>query len=853
MDRITHDEVSAVAASASPHQAFGRAPPVPKDVVERLALRARVDGAAHARIVLICAPAGFGKTTALQQLSEQASAQGQRVCWLRFDASDRPAGERWLARFAAACREHEAVFVDDFDGVDASQLLAGMTRLLDPPDAGTRVHIACRQEPPLPWSRWRARAQLLEVGPVDLRFSAAETEAFLRHQPLRLDPPCLRRLHDKTQGWPAALRLAVIAMERHPAPDRFIAGFGGDSELIATYIAEEVLEGQARAVRDFMVRTCVLERLDASACAALGGEADAGWMLSRLANAQLIQRLPGPREGYRYHPLLADVLRRALHRSDPAGERLAHRRAAHWWMAQDQPLAAIGHLIAGDDLPQALSVLAGQAESLLKRGRAGLLCRWLDAMPQALLCTRPELQLAHAWAVMLTRGAQESLAVLSAIDLDGMADARVATHARALQAMLLGLMDRIDEAHADALGHIEQMPLRSAFAHRMLTQTLSSTSMVRGEVQAALRHADALRGGADRGEQPFPSALADSVQGAIQLMRGRLKEATAHLRRAVSEGTQDELPERFAMPSVLLAEALYDAGEVERCLPILLDHLPLLRVIGLPDQLISAHTLVARIRWSRGDADAAIQTLDELESVGRRFGLERAVASARLERARGYLARGRLAVAQEELRLAEALPCWPLLETRWHIANDLLTPALVRAQCLLQAGSAQAVLDLLGPRLLLARQAGRQRRALGMEILMAAGRYLAGERAAALRALQPAWSFAQEEGFVSAFRGQGAVVDEMVQALGEGASARPGPSAARALAAAAGSGLEPLTPQESKVLALLAQGLSNELIAQRLFVSRSTVRTHLRSISAKLRATSRTHAVAVARELSLLP
>lgn len=840
-------------ASVSSRHAFGPIPPRPNDAVDRLQLGQRVDAAAHARIVFICAPAGFGKTTLMQQMAEQAGAQGQRVSWLRFEASPRPGAATWLERFAQACEEDQTIFVDEFDGVDASMSLHGMAQLLNSLEVGTRVCIACRQEPPLPLSRWRARAQLLELGQIDLRFSLAETDSFLRHQALRLDPRWHRTLHDKTQGWPAALRLAVIAMERHPDPERFITGFGGGSEFVASYIAEEVLENQPRALRDFMMRTCILERFDASVCAALDGEADASWMLSRLAKVQLIQQLPGPRGDYRFHPLLADVLRRELQRSDPAGEQVLHRRAASWWLEHDRPLAAVGHLMAGGDLPRALSVLAEQAEFLLKRGRAGLLCRWLDAMPRQLLSAWPDLQLAHAWAVMLTRGAQESLAVLSTVNLKGLADARVASHAQALQAMLLGLMDRVDEAHADALAHIEQMPMRSTFAHRMLRQTLASTSMVRGEVEAALRHADALRGGADRGEQPFPSALADSVQGAIQLMRGRLKEATVHLRRAVSEGAQDDLPERFAMPSVLLAEALYDAGDLQRCLPMLLDQLPLLSSIGLPDQLISAHVLVARMRWERGEVDAAIHTLDDLESVGRRFGLERAVASARLERASCYLMRGRLDAAQEELRRAEAVPCWPELEPRWHIANDLLTPSLLRARCLLHEGRHQDVLDLLAPLLAQARQAGRRRRALSMELLMSAALFRAGDKAAALRSLEPALSFAREEGFVSVLAALGPVLGDMEQALGAGATAKLPTPLAPPLPSRSNALVDPLTPKESRVLALLAKGLSNDVIAEQLFVSRSTVRTHLRSISAKLHATSRTHAVAVARDLSLLP
>ena len=321
---------------------------------------------------------------------------------------------------------------------------------------------------------------------------------------------------------------------------------------------------------------------------------------------------------------------------------------------------------------------------------------------------------------------------------------------------------------------------------------------------------------------------------------------------------------------MLLAEALYESGDAGRAERLLGVFVPMLQQLGLPDHLITAHVLQARIVGDRGDREQALRLLDELEGVGHRLDLQRVVASARLERARGLIMRGDHAAAREQLDRSGEAGLWQLVASRSYIANDLLNLALGELRWLVHSGAAAQAIPMIKDRLEETERSNFHRRALKLRILLAEALGRDGQRKPSMRILEKALDFAAGEGFVSTFLEEGPAIQGMLR---EFLSAREGGSVAgsgveqflqriaqgqqapadRAAAVEMQStAVEALTSKELQVLELLAQGYSNDAMAGKLFVSESTVRTHLRNINVKLQAGNRTQALVIARRLKLI-
>ena len=357
----------------------------------------------------------------------------------------------------------------------------------------------------------------------------------------------------------------------------------------------------------------------------------------------------------------------------------------------------------------------------------------------------------------------------------------------------------------------------------------------------------------------------------------------ARLRLAASAGAADasRATNGNAMSGVLLAEALYEADQCQQAERLLAVYIPLIRRVGIPDQLISAHIVMARIAQDQGDTERAQQLLTELEHIGHREGLPRVVASARLERVRALVVEGRLARAHAELERCNDRDMWRRVSRLSLRANEVETHEVALARWSIASGHAAEVIDPLRRQLDAAERAQRERRALTLRLLLAQALRRVEQRNKAMRVLAKAVRQAAAEGYVRAFldedpyllallrelRAVPTVLLEDAGALGaeaplafidrllrEPAAEAPTPTidtGARAPVAAPTSEL--LTRKEIQVLRLAAEGLSNDEMAERLFVAETTVRTHLRNINVKLDARNRMEAIALARRAGLMP
>jgi LuxR family maltose regulon positive regulatory protein len=402
-------------------------------LMPRASLQSRLQEGVQAKLCLLDAPAGFGKTTLLIQW--RAAVGATRVAWVALDEGDNDPTRFWIyviealrtvqpglgaaalqALHQASADPYRAVLpgllnelnvtglqlvlvLDDYHLITNPTCHQTLGFFLDHLPAGVHVVLATRADPPLPLARMRARGELAELRAADLQFTHEETSALLNgSMGLQLATGDVERLAERTEGWAAGLVLAGLSLRGRQDPSGFIAAFHGDNRHVADYLAAEVLERQPEAIRRFLLRTSVLERLSGPLCdAVLETEGSTG-RLGELERSNLfLVPLDDHREWYRYHHLFAELLRLELDQRDPELVPTLHRRAAAWHQAAGNLDEAIGHASAAGDFPQAGALIAQHWLTYWLGGRQATVARWLDAVPEEAITADPPVAFVAAW------------------------------------------------------------------------------------------------------------------------------------------------------------------------------------------------------------------------------------------------------------------------------------------------------------------------------------------------------------------------------------------------------------------------------------------------------------------------
>ena len=375
-----------------------------RGLVPRPRLSQRLDRGIASTVMLVSAPAGFGKTTLLTEwlaAGPAAPADQRAAAWLSLDRGDNDPVSFWAYVIAAlrtvasgvgesalallhapqpppietvltvllnelsATAGDIVLVLDDYHVVDASDVQDGMAFLLDHLPPWLHVVIASRADPALPLARWRARGELVEIRAAELRFTPDEAAAYLNEMMgLQLTARDVASLEGRTEGWIAALQLAALSMQGRDDVAGFIAGFAGDDRYVVDYLAEEVLQRQSDRVQAFLLQTSILGRLSGPLCDAVTGQGGGKAMLEALDRGNLfLVPLDDRRRWYRYHHLFADVLQARLLDEQPGQVPDLHRRASAWYQQNGEPSAAIGHALAAGDF--------GRAADLVRAGDPG--------------------------------------------------------------------------------------------------------------------------------------------------------------------------------------------------------------------------------------------------------------------------------------------------------------------------------------------------------------------------------------------------------------------------------------------------------------------------------------------------
>jgi LuxR family transcriptional regulator, maltose regulon positive regulatory protein len=810
-----------------------------------------------------------------------------------------------------AALPHESVLVlDDYQLITTPAIHAALTVLLEHLPPMLHLILATRADPPLPLARLRARGQLVELRAADLRFTPDEAVAFLTEvMGLPLTLADVLALEARTEGWIAGLQLAALAMRDRDDLAGFISAFTGSHRFVVEYLATEVFERQPAHLQEFLLQTAILDRMCGPLCDAILGieneklkiektsvesqpsqfsifnsqfsNSYSQLILDQLERANLfLVPLDDERRWYRYHHLFGEVLRgRLLAGATPAEIGRLHQRASAWFARQGSIEEAIQHALAAGQPAQAAHLVEQHAEAMILGSQITTLHRWLGLLPQELVYSRCRLAIASA-GVQMTVGNMAAVEPLiqaaeraqsasgsagrqepapssaEATDTGWLDD--VAAVAGTLRSIVARAQNDLPRAIALARASLVQLPRQFLFLRSSAAWNLGMAYWSNGELAGAGDAFAEVWADSQSPDHMHGRIVAASSLGQIWIIQGRLREAEQLYRRSLQESMAAGVPvPSVGMIHVGLGDVLREWNDLDAATQLVTKGIELGKQFGNGDLLASGYITLARVKQAQGEQAAAAMAFAQAQQLtpGDVF------SPAAAHHARLWLAHGDVAAAE-----------------RWAQRNGLdidtaasyqhETEHIVLARILIARHAFRDALALLDRLVPAAKAGGRSASLIEIGILRALAHHAHGDRAAALTALEQALALAEPEGYVRIFVDEGAPLAELLTWFSRSLAAAPLRPYIDRLLAAFGGAIpqtlrspamptaapmpETLNAREREVLGLFANALSNQAIADRLVVARSTVKWHINNLYSKLGVTTRAEALARAKELDLL-
>ncbi len=875
--------------------------------ISRSRLIKRMDEGFGRKLTLLSAPAGFGKTTLLADWIHNRSIPS---AWVSVDSGDndpmhflaylilglqtlkRNTGKAALTMLQSPqpppiesilinlindlvrIPTDAALVLDDYHAVDAKPIHDMIFFLLERLPRQMHMIIATRSDPPFPITRIRSQNQLTELRAADLSFTTDETtKLFNNRMNLNLSSVDIQILETRTEGWIAGLQLAALSMSGRNDPSVFLNAFKGDHRYIADYLTEEVLNRQPGPLRDFMLKTSILDRLNASLCEAVTQANNCQNMLNALDKANLfVIPLDEERCWYRYHHLFADLLKLRLRRK--LGDRVGdlHRRASQWLTRNGFNNEAMVHAFVAQDCSLAARLIKQIAEADWDRARESRLLRWFEKLPDDLINADPKLCIFYARELFNSGHPDDAERKLQAAEHlldDG------SGHDQAQE----GLKGRIAVIRAYVAARTGDVPRVVHFSNQALKLLPRGDFLWRSVAATTLGFGHGWTGEGDcvKAQRAFSRAMKNSQAagnlyyyvfsgsclGGVLLMRGKLKQATDVYRRLLDHAIDNGIEQMGILGSLYsnLGMILCEWNDLDEGLRLIEKGIELSESGRDPVILASCQIILMKAFLYRMDFANAADTMEKINECAGRFMLPPWItntvsalnvyiwlATGDLGSALNWADERKLSVDDEvqSLRELEYLAYAHILffQQRLDDADGLLRRLIENAE--------------IGDRVYLV----VEMRLWRVLILCAKG-----EKTIALKELNIALSLAEPGGFLMAFLSKGKPVAELLEEIlrvkqkdGDDTNAGCSRSYVKKIAMAFKAvmppkieGLmDPMSDRELDVLHLIAAGLSNREIAEKLFISLNTVKSHTKNINSKLSVNSRTKAVAQAKALGLL-
>ncbi len=900
-------------------------PPVSRaPLIERPRLLELLERSRMPRLTVVAAPAGFGKTTILGQWFERLRRDGHSCCWCSLDRDD-DEPQRFLSHVISALRtvadigadilcqlnttliadvtdtlpalvneladagRDIVLFIDDYHHIRSEQIHQFVELLVNLAPASLRVVIAGRLRPPLALSSLRMRTQLCEITADHLRFDAAEMQAFMRRTVgLDLSAQHLERLYEHSEGWAAGLQLASLSLHDAARRDSFIGSFSGSLRDIADYLATDVLNLQDPEIRDFLLRTAILDRLCAGTAVAVTGNPRARSLLERVEAGNLfLVPLDETREWYRYHHLFQEFLLAELRRACPDEIVSLYRRASDWFAGAGYSNEAVNYaLLSGDMLKVGQLVHAGTLERLAMDGKMTALLSWVSGIPQNIKTKFPRLLIQECVALShLCRSAAAAdvaAQTLTAIErLPHVTDYpyteaeldRIRQEASVVPFLVAFCRDDIDVADVAALAKIDTTDdLVLAIAHNFVGYAaLLRHRLAEAEQHFAKGHFHHVAKGTYYG-----AVISDCLVAISRLMQFKLADAHDHAltaERLAGDITGGHIP-GLAKAKVMQAAVLYEWNRVDEALQLLEAHLYKIEAAGQVSIAQQGFLAFACCLAATGQYGQASKALNRCLQISQHTQHEYIDVAVDIERSRLAWLRDGAATAKPA-DSASIRVLFERLRADWNRVT--FAKLFLQLQTCVYAGRHESVEYTMQEFRGLCRGKGLILTELRLQLLSALGYVQQGRTDRARDCVGRAVATACPENGLRRLLDAGSALQPLFVELqqrpaGAGDSARrdflsrvtaafrertSGSAADRARAAGQSHNgacalIESLSSREIEVLELLARGDSNAAIGSRLLISENTAKWHIKNVFAKLGVTNRTAAVIAAQQHQLL-
>ncbi|MEI7988273.1 MAG: LuxR C-terminal-related transcriptional regulator [Chloroflexota bacterium] len=878
-------------------------PPIRSSQIARPRLNQLINGGLDRSLILVSAPAGYGKTTLVSRWLKESKSP---YAWISLDSSDNDPNRflqyllaalqpiapgiendllgmlqgiqptqfenliNLLANELASVSDPFVLVLDDFHVIQSEAVLRILSYLLEHQPNQMHLVILTRTDPPFPLSRLRVRGQLLDIRAEQLRFTQTEITYFLNEaMGLTLSAIDLSAMETRTEGWIAGLQLAALSMQSCKDIHGFVSAFTGSHHYVMDYLAEEVLRLQPKNVSTFLLQTSILDRLCAPLCEAVVDEDKAEpvngqAMLEALEEMNLFTiPLDDGRHWYRYHHLFADVLRKRLEHQFPHLLAGLHRRASQWYEQNGFIPESIQHAIVTGDHDRAAQLIEQNGCFLLMSGEVATLLNWTDAIDFQSE-THPWLAIQKAWALAIngdleriepTLQAPEKL--LSALEHTVEVRTMLGTIAAA-RAYCANSRGDTHSAAAYAQQSLQLLPDCSSISQSIrsvATSLLGDTSWINGNLEEAFQvYTEAIKIGREANNLPMV-IIANSNLADILMEQGRLYRAAETYAQSLKMAVRPD-GQRSPLAAKLFAglgRLAYETNRLNDAEQDIRQCMELSRIWGDIDLQAASCALLARVEQARNNPEQAQEAMWEAEQKNIEH-LPTAYWSiqVRSDLARVWLAQGNL---ERTSQLIQKIG----LKIKDEIPYRREPDYVILLRMLLAQNDYEAALALSKRLLNQAEPAGRM--GLVIEILILRSLLFQGKKDTeqALEPLKRALALAQPEGYVRSFLDEG---EAMTRLLCQLQSRQIGNGFAASLLSKIDktSGMtppsmqlliEPLTSRELEVLKLIEAGQPNQEIAGQLVISMPTVKRHISNIYAKLGVKSRTQAIAIGKELRL--
>jgi LuxR family maltose regulon positive regulatory protein len=899
-------------------------PPLnPGELVARPRLQQRLEGVTKVSLTIIQTPAGYGKTSLLSQWYGALKLSPCQIGWLSLDASDRdavgllryvaaalsaggarfdPPIDRLLATGAYAAPEalvtvmvnsfnkaaaQTYVFVDDVH-VLAQGPLTALWQLIDRSPPSVHFIMASRVISDLHLARMRARGRLLELDVDDLKFTAGEAHDFIaRAGDHDLDESELSILGERTEGWIAGIKLASLALRGKSLAKEVLASFTGSHRSVSDFFVEEVLSAQPAEVRDFLLKTSVLDRLCPALCNFVTATANSQPIINLIEGSGLfLLRLDDERNWYRYHHLFAEFLHRRLVDENPDADRQLHLLASRWFWENGSDIEAIEHALKGRDPERAAELLEQRCQDMTYVGRLQLVCSFAAQIPDQVLHRYPRLMLSIAWLLTRNLRTEETGKLLTTVD--HLLTERESTkqmppdEQRSLRYLYLHRQMMLSAAQDDA-PRVEQQCLHliqgfKEDIHPYLAGTIYAQLLYAQREQYQLTDLERLHATAQgilaRSDFSFASIALQASVGPSLYFAGRSDAAVRALEQGLTEGVRfgGRSSALAALPALPLSELLYERNELDRAGRLIDDTLQYATKLGFVDQLMPGFITQARIKRARGDLGGAFRALDEGMAIAAERGLERLRLAVVAERIKYLIQDG---LAAEATRYAHSagipqapdavLPKGSSVTTR----DEFRATAWVRVA--LSEDRATEALSVAKHWRTFCAARGAIRSLVRWDILIAQTLFVRGDSRTAQRNLREAITHAAASSLVRSFIDEGPVIHTLIASTFETDLEVLHPTDAfaatlldvfertnkkscpRSTARASAEGLYgKLSTKEREILALVSSGMRNREVAQKLGMSEGSIKWYLQQVYDKIGTRRRLQAVERARQFGLI-